>query len=505
MGIKGKVKVILMGVGASSAFFKKAEQEMENLEIVCYEKNSDVGGIWLENQYPGCAGDISSIWDYLKSIERDNNFIAKYIRLRHRLEHVEWDGAAGLWRCRIRDLEKDASFEDSAEFFVNAGGVLNNWKWPDTPVLADFKGKLMHSASYDVGRDLYNKRVAVIGAGSSGMQIVAAIQQKVQHLYQWTRSPIWITTGYAQKWARNNGANFRYSEEQLKFLDENPKKYLEYRKHIENELNQRFKFIIKASEEARVACDSAESGMRKWLHNHPHLAHTMIPTNFNPGCRRPTPAPGYFEALDAAHTTIFTGLIGSITPTGFTDHQGNQHGVDVIICATGFNTSWLPRIPFIAHGTNLRHLWGTGKGVTSYLSVGVPNFPNTFSFYGPYGPLGHGSFLPLAVTKCQVEGNKSLAPKLAPARHFRQYADLYLQRTAWTSPCRSVMDAPRYEDYEIEYLGENMFEFMGNGFEVREVDGRDITNYLEKLYEEGQDLAESGFGWVVSLMETRRL
>ncbi|CAG5159383.1 uncharacterized protein ALTATR162_LOCUS5556 [Alternaria atra] len=543
MGTKRKVKVILMGAGASSLnFFKKAEEEMEDLEMVCYEKNRDVGGTWLENRYPGCACDIPSvnyqfswkiklwshyysyspeIWDYLKSIERENDFIAKYIKLRHRLEHVEWDDAAGLWWCRVRDLDKDVVFEDSAEFFVNAGGVLNNWKWPDIPGLKDFKGKLMHSANYEEGYDLSNKRVAVIGAGSSGVQIVAAIQQKVQHLYHWVRSPIWITAGFAQTWAGKNGANFRYSEEQLKYLEENPKKYLEYRKQIENELNQRFKFIIKGSEEARQAREYADTEMRNKLNDDPRLVEKMIPKNFNPGCRRPTPAPGYLEALVAPNTTIFTDPIGSITADGFTDHEGNHHPVDVIICATGFDTSWLPRFPFIAHSRDLRDLWSPEKGVTSYLSVGIPTFPNTFSFCGPYGPLGHGSFMPLieqwtryifsAITKCQVENIKSLTPKLHPSLQFRQHADLFLQRTAWTSPCRSwfkqgktdgqaaiwpgsrlhflkMMEAPRYEDFEIEYWNGNMWAFMGNGFEVREFDGRDITDYLGSLNEEGRDV-----------------
>jgi hypothetical protein len=50
------------------------------------------------------------------------------------------------------------------------------------------------------------------------------------------------------------------------------------------------------------------------------------------------------------------------------------------------------------------------------------------------------------------------------------------------------MEAPRYEDYDIEYHGENMFEFLGNGFEVREFDGRDITNYLGCLDEGGRDV-----------------
>lgn len=278
---------------------------------------------------------------------------------------------------------------------------------------------------------------------------------------------------------------------------------------------------MKGSEAARVAREYADTEMRKKLNHDPRLIEKMIPKNFNPGCRRPTPAPGYLEALVSANTTTFTDPINSITETGFTDHEGKHHAVDVVICATGFDTSWLPRFPFIAHGVDLRSLWGTADGVTSYLSVGIPSFPNTFTFCGPYGPLGHGSFMPLieqwtrymfaALTKCQVEGIKALTPRVEPARQFRQHADLFLQRTAWTSPCRSwfkqgrtdgqaaiwpgsrlhflkMLEAPRYEDFEISYWSANMFAFLGNGFEVREFDGRDITNYLGCLDEEGRDV-----------------
>jgi len=113
-----------------------------------------------------------------------------------------------VWRFKVRDLATGEVKDDAAEFFINAGGVLNNWKWPDIPGLRDFKGKLMHSASYDEGYDLDGKRVAVIGAGSSGVQIVARIQPKVQHLYHWVRTPIWITAGFGQTWAGKDGANF---------------------------------------------------------------------------------------------------------------------------------------------------------------------------------------------------------------------------------------------------------------------------------------------------------
>ncbi|TKA49841.1 hypothetical protein B0A49_12148, partial [Cryomyces minteri] len=108
------------------------------------------------------------------------------------------------------------------------------------------------------------------------------------------------------------------------------------------------------------------------------------------------------------------------------------------------------------------------------------------------------------IEKAQVERIKALTPKMTISHQFRQHADLFLQRTAWTSPCRSwfkqgkidgqaaiypgsrlhfleLLKRPRYEDYEIEYLDDNCFAWLGNGFETREFDGRDITNYLGLL------------------------
>lgn len=142
---------------------------------------------------------------------------------------------------------------------------------------------------------------------------------------------------------------------------------------------------------------------------------------------------------------------------------------------------------------------------------------------GPYGPLGHGSFMPLiehwtryiltVLHKTQTEAIKSLSPSLAAARDFRRHADLFLQRTAWTSPCASWFKAgrtdgqaavypgsrvhffellrrPRYEDFEIGYWDEtgNRFAFLGNGWAVREGDGSDGTSYLGLLDEERGDV-----------------
>lgn len=136
-------------------------------------------------------------------------------------------------------------------------------------------------------------------------------------------------------------------------------------------------------------------------------------------------------------------------------------------------------------------------------------------FGGPYGPLGHGSFLPIIETlvqnvlqcieKMQKDRIKSLTPKPEVVNALKEHADLFLQRTAWTSGCSSwfkqgridgplpmfpgsrltyleLLSKPRFEDYNIEYCNSlNMFEFLGNGFDTREFDGRDLSYYLGLL------------------------
>lgn len=90
----------------------------------------------------------------------------------------------------------------------SADHATSNWKWPDIKGLHDFKGTLSHTARYDTSTVLDGKRVAVVGVGSSGIQVTANIASKVEKLYTWVRSPTWITAGFAQGHAGPNGANF---------------------------------------------------------------------------------------------------------------------------------------------------------------------------------------------------------------------------------------------------------------------------------------------------------
>ncbi|KIV93713.1 hypothetical protein PV10_04908 [Exophiala mesophila] len=530
-----KIRVIHIGAGASGITFAKfAEDRLQNVELQIYEKNKDVGGTWLENRYPGCACDIPSasyqftwernpnwsqyysespeIWQYFKDVTVKHGLM-KYIKLEHKIAGAYWKPEEGVWEVKVQRPD-GTEFTDTCNVLVNGGGVLNNWKWPEIEGLHSFEGKLTHSANYDTSIVLKDKRVAVIGIGSSGIQITSKIASEVGQLYTWVKTPTWITAGFAQRFAGPNGGNFKYTEEQKKRFADKPELFLKYSKMIESELNVRFKFILNGTPEAEGAREFARQEMTQKLgSNHPELLEALIPKNFGVGCRRPTPGNGFLEALSQDNVKVFTKQMQRITPRGFVDSEGHEHEVDVIICATGFNTSWIPRYPVEANGYSIAKMWA--KEPSSYISLGVPHMPNYFMMAGPYGPLGHGSFLPIIETlagniiqcidKMQKDRIKSLTPKEEIAQQLKQHAALFLQRTAWTSGCSSwfkqgridgplpmfpgsrlvymdLLSKPRFEDYQIEYVNsKNMFDFLGNGFATREFDGRDLSYYLGLL------------------------
>lgn len=87
--------------------------------------------------------------------------------------------------------------------------IISAWDYPNIKGLKNFKGKLCHSADYDESTELEGKKVAVIGIGSSGVQIIPNILPTIEHLYCWVRSPTWMTAGFAQKFAGKDGANYK--------------------------------------------------------------------------------------------------------------------------------------------------------------------------------------------------------------------------------------------------------------------------------------------------------
>lgn len=151
---------------------------------------------------------------------------------------------------------------------------------------------------------------------------------------------------------------------------------------IEAEIGQRFRFLLNNGPEATQARRFSENEMRQKLKGNEEIANAIIPKTFAVGCRRPTPGEGFLEALVAPNVTVHTQQMQRVVRHGFIANDGTKEEVDVIICATGFDTSWVTRFPIKAHGKNLQDVW-TQEGPLSYLAVGVPDVPNLFSFAGP--------------------------------------------------------------------------------------------------------------------------
>lgn len=76
-----------------------------------------------------------------------------------------WDETKGKWNVAIKDLSNDKTVNDSCHVLINAGGILNAWRWPAIPGLKDFKGALVHSAAWDPALDLKGKHIGLIGNG----------------------------------------------------------------------------------------------------------------------------------------------------------------------------------------------------------------------------------------------------------------------------------------------------------------------------------------------------
>jgi len=165
---------------------------------------------------------------------------------------------------------------------------------------------------------------------------------------------------------------------------------LEYRRNVERSLNGLFGIFLKGTTTNNETEAYMKSQMQEKLHN-PYLEEHLIPS-WHVGCRRLTPGVGYLEALGKENVEVVYGDITRITERGCVCDNGNEYPVDILICATGFDTSFKPRFPIVApNGKNLQDVWE--EEAQSYLGVAAAEFPNYLIFLGPNCPIGNGPVL----------------------------------------------------------------------------------------------------------------
>jgi cation diffusion facilitator CzcD-associated flavoprotein CzcO len=133
-------------------------------------------------------------------------------------------------------------------------------------------------------------QVAVIGNGSSGIQIVPQIQKKASRIVNYAREPTWISTSFGAEHTPE-GTNFTYTEAQKQEFREKPETLHKLRKDIEHGMNAFFHAIIEGSPQQEGLEKHIKQNMETRLNNDPALITKIIP-RYKAGCRRLTPGDG---------------------------------------------------------------------------------------------------------------------------------------------------------------------------------------------------------------------
>ncbi|KAH8820421.1 flavin-binding monooxygenase [Xylogone sp. PMI_703] len=526
------LKVRIIGAGYSGIYLGiRIPQRLRNVDLKIYEKNDGVGGTWWENRYPGCACDIPA-HSYQYSFDPNPNWSAfyapakeiceyltsraekygatRFVKLSHKVTDCTWDDSIKKWKITVENTKTKEIIKEDCDVLISARGALNDIAWPNIPGFNTFKGEVMHSAAWNQEYDFKNKRIGVIGGGSSSIQIVPSLQ-KVEgaRLSCFVRSRTWISNPFGDGAMLKLGLDpnsLDFTKEQIEEFNKNPEKFLKFRKTIEADGNTIHGVSFRGHEVQNGAKTAFADMMRQRLAKKPEIFESLVPA-FGVGCRRLTPGPGYLEALVEDNVDFINDRIKQITPSSVVLENGKSIDLDVLVCATGFNTSAPP--PFHVNGKNGISLQQRFKPhPETYLTMSVDGFPNFFMMLGPNSAIGSGSltmmietegdYIVKCIRKLQKEDYVTMMPKRERVQDFSEYIDAYFSKTVYMDECHSwyrsegghgnrvsglwpgsalhcleALRAPRWEDFEYESLHPNGLRWLGSGWSVTHIKDKD--------------------------------
>jgi cation diffusion facilitator CzcD-associated flavoprotein CzcO len=374
-------------------------------DIVLFEQADSIGGTWRDNSYPGAACDIpSALYSYSFELNLDwsrkwspqaeirayiEHCVEKYdirplLRLATGIESAEYDDTERRW-CLLDSRGETHRFD----ILITGVGQLSKPALPDIPGREEFSGSSFHSARWDHDVDIGNKRVAVIGNAASAIQLIPKIATSVRELLVFQRSPNWMLP----KKDRAYHAWERKLARRLPFSVRLHRWWIWLKAEL---------LLYPVMRGNRLISGLVGAMSRRYLRDtvgDPEMRARLVP-DYPIGAKRVLFDVDYYAALGRGNVRLIDTGITRLDSAGVVDNGGTLHEADVLIYATGFDTTHFltPMVIRGRRGQLLAERWG--ESPSAYLGITVPGFPNLFQLYGPNTNLGHNSII--FMIECQT-------------------------------------------------------------------------------------------------------
>jgi len=433
-------------------------------DFLILEKESDLGGTWRDNKYPGAACDIptalysfsfervqthTSHLDHMAMLEYIRKVAVKYgilqhIRFGQRVESmvfVEDGNAHDMWEVNVNTSigESTATRCYGAKIVVTAVGQLHYPRIPNFPGLDDFKGEIIHTAQFGKRgkgiEDYRGKKVAIIGSGASAIQILPDIQKVCEEVHLYVRTPNYILP------------RITLSRVPELIITSVPFLWRMYRQFLpfmsEMMLLNAVRGIYLAQNTVKFL---ASINMRLFLDASMRKALTPC---YPAGARRVLFSNTFWPAVVQPNVFVNVSGIKCFSDDGVLASDESLAKIDTIICATGFITN-----PFLfginVMGRSKKQLWKEEEGeenkcagyAHAYLGIATRGFPNLFFMYGPNTNAGSNSvilffeeqakFITRAFQFLQNQNHKSIEVKAEVEYEFNRELLERSKGLAWT-------------------------------------------------------------------------
>jgi 4-hydroxyacetophenone monooxygenase len=407
-----EVLVIGAGISGICAGVRLAER---GVPYTIVERNQAIGGTWLENRYPGCGVDTPShlysfgfarsdwslyfslrdeLRDYLSRVADDFG-VTRNVRFGTEVTSAVYDPDRQRWAVELRSADGSA-VTLHPNFVISAVGAFNKPVIPPLPGVELFEGPSAHTARWpEDGIELADMRVAVVGTGASAMQLVPAIAGTAASVTVFQRTPQWVAPFDKCHQAIPDAMRYLLAQVPL------------YQDWYRIRLAWAFNDLIHPALQKDPDWPHPErsvSGLndyhrefftayiREQLGDRQDLLDKVVP-DYPPYGKRMLLDNGWYAALRRDDVRLVTDAIAEVRAHSVVTTAGDEHEVDVLVWATGFDViNFLAPMEIVGRsGTRLHDRWG--DDARAYLGTAIPDLPNFFCLYGPNAQFGHGGSL----------------------------------------------------------------------------------------------------------------